>query len=294
MLRGYDAQYRISQFGEITVSVRSSQPTKFRAIYVGSANLEFNWVLTGMITTWKFNPSLLDPKPAEFTQTASEDGVGQIVSVVLGKEDEMPPTAGFLRPAISGAIRTPGIHFETSHAHDIWVFLLRSLSQAPLKLEFEKTSLTITHGSAQARALISSSTDADGRELLKAEATTSGEGFHKVYLSIRRTLGEFSTDETIGEVGTEMRTFTWKPVLRSFDALLVTSSAMSIYEFLEFLKSLGAGTTKGGISLSLSGVYMLNDFFLCDGPTVDYTLRLTGERHILGHVHDESKMFLNA
>jgi len=292
MLRGHDAQYRISQFGEITVSVRSNQPTKFRAIYAGSASLEFNWVLTGMVTTWEFNPSLLDPKPAEFTQTAAEDGVGQIVSVELGKE-EIPPTAGFLKPAISGAIRTPGIHFETSHAHDIWVFLLRSPPQSPLKLKLEKTSLTITHGSAQARALISSSTDADGRELLKAEVTTSGEGLHRVYLSIRRRLGEFSTDETIGEVGTQMRTFAWKPVLRTFDALLVTSPAMSIYEFLKFLQSLGAETTKGGISLSLSGAYRLNDFFLCDGPTVDYTLRLTGERHILGHVQDESRIFLN-
>jgi hypothetical protein len=293
MLRGHDAQYRTSQFGEIIVSVRSSQPTEFRAIYAGSASLEFNWVLTGMITTWEFKPSLLDPKPAEFTQTAAEDGVGQIVSVVLGKEDEIPPTAGFLKPAISGALRTPGIHFETFHAHDIWVFLLRSSSQSPLKLRFEKTSLTITHGSAQARALISSSTDADGRELLKAEATTSGEGFHKVYLSIRRRLGEFSTDETIGEVGTQMRTFTWKPVLRSLDALLVTYPDMSIYEFLNFLQSLSAETTKGGISLSLSGAYRLNDFFLCDGPAVDYTLRLTGERHILGHVQDESRIFLD-
>jgi hypothetical protein len=290
-VRGYDAQYRTSQYGEVTVSVRSSHPTKFRAIYAGSASLEFNWVATGKITTWMFNPSLLDPKPAEFAQNTAEDEVGQIISVELGKEDETPPTAGFLKSGIFGAIRTPGIHFDIPHANDLWVFLLRSPSQSPLKLEVEKTSLTVTHGPAQGRALISSGTNADGRELLKAEVTTSGKGFHKVYLSIRRRLGEFSTDETIGEVGTEMRTLTWKPVLRNFNVLLLTSPAISLYEFLDFLQSLGAETTKGGISLS--GAYMPNDFILSDGPAVDYTLRLTGERHILGHVHDESKILLN-
>jgi hypothetical protein len=97
-------------------------------------------------------------------------------------------------------------------------------------------------------------------------------------------------EETVGEVTGGIGTFTWRPFLRNFDVVLVTSSSMSLGAFVDFLKNLGADAKQSFFSL---GSYIPNDFLLCDGPTMNYTLRLRGEKHFLGHEEDKTKISLN-
>lgn len=289
MISGRDAQYIVGEDGKVKVSVKSISPLKFRAVYVGSASVQFRWVSTGKSRSWQFTPTLQDPKPAQFTTSTGENGQGQVVSVEFG--ERIFPAAGLVKRNAMGAIIAPGIHFDVPHGYDLWVFILRS-PWFPLRLDLEKSSLTVTHGSAQGTAHLNNSfTEGEG-ELLRAELSNAGEEFTRVWLSLKRSVAGISLDETIGEITTSMNQFTWKPSLRSFNVLLVTPSNASLTGFLGFLRSLGADAKTS--SFSFSGEYLQNDFILCDGPAMDYTLSLVGDKHIIGHERDESKIFLKA
>ena len=148
MTGGQEAWYNISQTGNTTVSVRSTSLMKPRAVYVGTAGLEFMWVSSGKSSHWQFTPTLLDPAPAHYTETIMEDGQSQVVNVELG--NRMFPATGLIKTNATGEIKAPAVHFDLPYAFDLWVVLLRS-PWFPLKIGIEK-SLTIAHGSAQAMA----------------------------------------------------------------------------------------------------------------------------------------------
>ena len=213
-----------------------------------------------------------------------ENGQGQVVTVELG--NRMFPATGLIKPSAVGEIRAPAIHFDLPHAYDLWVFLLRS-PWAPLKIDVDKSPLTITHGSTQVMAQIGSSNFED-KKSLRADVTVQGDDFKRIWLTLKRSAKRASIEETIGEVTDGMGTCIWKPVISSFDVVLVTSSNMSLGAFLDFLKYLGANAKQ-----SLLGSYMPNDFLLCDGPGMNYTLRLKGEKRFLGHEEDKTEVRLN-
>ena len=288
MASGHEASYSVSQDGKTTVSIRSSSTMKFRAIYVGTANLEFLWVSSGKSSHWQFNPTILDPAPAKYTQTTSEDGQSQIVNVDIG--NRLFPASGLLNTNITGEIQAPAVHFDLPHAYDLWVFLLRS-PWFPLKIDIEKSPLTISHGSAQATAQIESNfTNLGDIRSLRAEVSLYGEGFKRVWLTLKRSVNRATVEETVGEITSGMETFTWKPMLRNFDVVLVTYSNMYLTQFLDFLKCLGAETHQS----FLTGSYMSSNFLLCDGLTIGYRLSLTGEKHLLGHERDETRITLTS
>ncbi len=60
--------------------------------------------------------------------------------------------------------------------------------------------------------------------------------------------------------------------------------------FLDFLKYLGAETHSSVLGFDS---YVNNGFTLCDGSPMAYTLRLNGEKHIVGHERDETKITLS-
>ncbi len=285
MANGHEAWYNISPTGNATVSVRSTSIIKPRAVYVGTASLEFMWVSSGKSSHWQFTPTLLDPTPAQFTET-QDDGQSQVVNVELG--NRMFPATGIIKTNLIGEIRAPAVHFDLPHAYDLWGVLLRS-PWFPLKINVEKSPLTISHSSAQAMAQVESSNFDDGKSL-RADVTVNGEGFKRVWLTLQRSAKRASVEETLGEVTGGIGTFAWKPLLRNFDVVLVTSSSMSLGAFVDFLKYLGADAKQSFFSL---GSYMPNDFLLCDGSAMDYTLRLKGEKHFIGHEEDKTKITLN-
>lgn len=266
---GHEASYSVSEDGNTTVGVRNANPLNFREVYVGAASLEFGWVSTGKSRSWTANATIIDPTPAHHTEMLADDGITQIINVELGKK--MFPASGLVDPNFEGEIVAPAIHFDVPHAYDLWVILLRS-PWFPMKIEVEKSSLNISHNFAQATAQIEVVDDVGGGQMLRADVLLHGEGFKRVWLSLKRiargtiTRGT-STEETLGEV-TSTGTFTWKPSMRDFNLLLVTPSKIDINDFVGFVKSLGADAKSSGFFAPT----LNSGFLLCDGFNMTYTL----------------------
>ncbi|HUK85511.1 MAG TPA: hypothetical protein VLU95_06595 [Candidatus Acidoferrum sp.] len=280
---GPTAWYSTSQDGNVTVSVKSGSPLKPRAICVGTAILESYWINTGKTSSWHFAPKLLDPTQVQYIES-TDVYQNQIITIDLGKR--MFPASGFILPNLTGEIKAPAIHFDLPHAYDLWVAILRSPS-SPLKIGIEKSLITISHSSAQAMAQIESGTaDPEETSSLRADVSVNGEGFKKVLLSIKRSVERASFEETIGDLTNGLETFTWKPTTRTFNTILVTYSDMFMNHYVGLLQQLGAETNRNLAFRS----YLPRPFVLCDGEGIDYTMRLTGDKHILGHEKDETKL----
>jgi hypothetical protein len=283
---GPTAWYSTLQDGNVTVSVKSGSPLKPKAIYVGTACLESYWINTGKTSSWHFAPKLLDPTTVQYSES-SDEYQNQIITIDLGKR--VFPASGLISPDLTGEIKAPAIHFDLPHAYDLWVAILRSPA-SPIKISTEKSSLNISHSSAQVMAQIES-VNADAElSSLRIDGSVHGEGFKKVWLSINRSVQRTSFEETIGELTDSLETFSWKPIVRTFDTVLVTYSDMFMNHFLGLLQQLGAETNRNFLAFRS---YMPRTFVLCDGEGIDYNLRLTGEKHILGHEKDETHVTLN-
>jgi hypothetical protein len=284
MAVGHEASYAVSQDANTTVAVHNSKPLKFREIYVGAASLEFGWVSTGKTSSWISSETMLDPTPAQHSETLADDGQTQIINVELGSK--MFPATGLVDPSFGGEIIAPAIHFDVPHGYDLWIFLLRS-PWFPIKINVEKSLLNIAHNLAQATAEIESVNLNVGEQTLRADVSVHGDGFKEVQLSIWRSMKRASLEENLGRLISGMETFGWKPTVRNFDMLLVTQSSMNLGAFADFLKYLGAEIHAGTFFPS-----MPTYFLLCDGLNMNYSLRLTGEKHLLGHEKDETAITL--
>ena len=282
---GNEAWYTTTANGETQIKVRSTAPLKPRAIYVGTATLNFRWISTGKSTQWQFTPTLVNPSPADFTVT--DEGNGQVTTVEFGKR--MFPATGIIQPNAVGEIRAPAVQFDIPYAHDLWIFPLRS-PWFPLKIAVEKTPLTISHGSAQAMADVATSPFDEGKSL-RINASVHGEGLERVWVSLKRRLGSVKIEETLGEVKDGLGAFSWKPVTANFDVVLVTWSNMQLGGFIDFLKFMGADAKKSFWGGYLAGCLSTN-FLLSDSPTMNYELILKGEKHLLGHEEDSTKITL--
>ncbi len=281
------AQYSISQNGNATIKIQTTTPLKIRNVYGGTASLQFQWVSTGKTTSWRFNPSILNPTPVQFTQTTFENGIGQTTTVEFG--NQIFPAAGIIKPNAVGAIRAPAVHIDIPWAYDLWIVLLRS-PWFPLRFEFVKNPLAVTHGQFEATAYWRNVIGANEEKALQAEITAPTEGFSRIYLSVKRQLNGTSAEEVLGEAKPGISTFSWKPVLPNLDSIVVASSSMTLNQFLDFLRNLGAEKKTG--SLLFAASYLPNDFILCDGPSFNYSLQLTGEKTPLTRAHDETRLTL--
>ncbi|MGA3112789.1 MAG: hypothetical protein ABSE15_12340 [Candidatus Bathyarchaeia archaeon] len=182
MAVGHEASYAVSQDANTTVAVHNSKPLKFREIYVGAASLEFGWVSTGKTSSWISSETMLDPTPAQHSETLADDGQTQIINVELGSK--MFPATGLVDPSFGGEIIAPAIHFDVPHGYDLWIFLLRS-PWFPIKINVEKSLLNIAHNLAQATAEIESVNLNVGEQTLRADVSVHGDGFKEVQLSIK-------------------------------------------------------------------------------------------------------------
>jgi hypothetical protein len=62
---------------------------------------------------------------------------------------------------------------------------------------------------------------------------------------------------------------------------------MSLQKFLGFLRSLGVDAKGGYLSFS----YLPADFILCDGPAMDYTVQLVGDKRFFGQEKDQTRLY---
>jgi hypothetical protein len=285
---GPTASLSTSQDGNTVISVKSGSPLKPKAIYMGTATLESRWVNSEKTNIWQFTPKLLDPTPLQYNE-AKDDYQNQIISIEFDKK-RIFPASGIIKTNLTGAINVFSVKFDLPHAYDLWVAILRS-PWVPLKMHTQKSLLSISHSSTQVMAQIKS-VKANSEEIpsLRADVLVKGEGFKKVWLSIKRCFQGASMEEKLGEMTNGSNTFIWKPTMRSFDTLLVTYSDMLLDHFLGLLKHLGAETQQ---SVSAMGSYLSNNFILCDGPGINYTLTLKGKKHILGYEEEKTTITLN-
>ena len=259
---------------------------KFSGVNVGAGVLEFYWASTGKTASWIFSPSITNPKPALISESRGDDGKSQIVNVELG--NLLLPASGIMRTDLTGEFWAHAVQFDLPHAYDLWVFILRSPS-FPMKVVSEKSELNIAHNLAQATAQISSlNISANSSQLLRADVSVHGEGFKNVSLSLKRSVNRVSAEETLGIINGPVggsETFTWKPVERSFNVVLMAYSNLGRAAFFDFLKFMGAETRNWSDSPT-------KDFLLAEGGNVRYSLKLSGETHIFGHINDETAVTL--
>jgi hypothetical protein len=289
-LPGHKAQTHPALNGKTAVTLTSKSPLKIRQAHTGIANVGFTWVSSGKSTSWQFQPTLLNPKRAEYAEAVEDQK--QTVTVELS---EVQPSVGFVSPRLTGAFQTSAIHFDVPHAYDVWILLLQT-APSPPNLTLEKTQLAVCSGSAQSTAQLRTYLGSKG-DALNAEVNAQQGGFRKTTLAVRRTLrgnssgDTYSAEEALGEVKSAGTAFlTWKPKQKPISALWVTSYGIATPAFLEFLKFMGAEVAPG---LHLSGVYLKSSLILCDGPPIRYAVQLTGEKRFVGRVQDENKLFLN-
>jgi hypothetical protein len=127
----------------------------------------------------------------------------------------------------------------------------------------------------------------DDEGILRAYLSTHGEGLKNVQLTLQRKMVHAKQEQTIAQATPGMESVAWKPSIRNFDVALVTYSNIGLSAFVDFLKFLGADA-----KMSFLGNYMTSDFLLCDGANMNYTFKLSGEKHFLGHEEDKTELKL--
>ncbi len=281
-----DAEYRFTEAGNLEITFRNKPPMKFRALYTGMGVLTFQWVSTGKSASWQCKENITMPNKAEFKETSDSDGT-QLITCEL-ERDLFFPFSGIVKQNMSGSIVAPAVHFDIELGTDMWAFLLRS-PWFSYKVSPEKETLSVTHGSSQAMATLSTTSYGQHQTsipILDIELTSNGTDFHGVSLKMKRELSGFKMEEPIGRVPMNgNQTFSWSPIFRAIDTVFIFHSQMSLNDFEKFLQWSGAQLSSGVFS---HGV--VSDYVLEDGPSMNYVLDLTGERGFLQDVHDESKI----
>lgn len=258
--------------------LKSGARLQHRAIYGGTAQLLFHWVQQGKTQAWRFEPSITEPRPVQ-AEESSQDGT-QLLTMTL---DEILPATGIIKNRMQGVITAPAIHIDVPWSYDIWMFLIRS-PWFQLKPRIDRNTLAVEHESGRVVASMSPSVTGG----ISVELSVEGTSFKKAYVSIRRTIGQFTSDELVGEVQTGAQAFTWEPIMRSFDLCLVTHATMNESSFIDLMRGLGASVSSG----LFGGGTMQGDFVLCDGPSMGYNVMLTGDSGFLEHPHDETGVTL--
>jgi len=267
------AYHKLDEHGNATVTLRSKTPLKPRAVYAGEASMRCSWVHMEDSSRWHFNPTILNPTPAPYTQTT--DGQDHILTVEFGK---ITPAHGLIDRNLNGEIRASAVHLNLPYANDLWVFILKSPTK-PLKMSSDKTTLNIAHTLAYVTQKVEPKED-----ILHSYVTMHGEGFTEVTVNLKRRVAYGEAEEVLAQLKFGASAITWKPIVRNFDITLTLSSVISLGEFVGFLRHLGAEAKEGALTS------LKSDFVLCDGPAIEYTLALRGDKKYIGKEEDKTAL----
>ena len=278
LVGGIQVEYGIGA-GQPIVKLKSSRGIAHRAVYTGTGVLFFHWVQEGKTQAWRCDSSMLDPQIIQPEEATATDG-GQTLTFTL---QESMPAAGLLRRRWEGMFLAPAIHIDVPMGRDIWIFLIRS-PWFPLNPSVSKPLLSIAHDQSIANASISILPTGG----LTAAVSNTGTSFKKVSLVMSRRVGEFVSEEVIGEVSSGTGNLSWRPIMRSFDLCFAMSSSMSMGELAGVAQGLGAQFTSGFFGPGS----MIGDYILCDGPRTGYSLLLRGDLGLLRHEEDSTQASL--
>ena len=274
-LKGVDASYSVAG-DRTTVSISSESSLKSRPILVGTGNYTFahsHPPKGGSV--WISGVGLSDSAAAQANETVGQDGLRRTEVDLAG----IFPAAFVLGTDMTGCLSAPAVQVKVPWGKDIFVFLIKS-PWFPLKFQLDRSLLSLEHDSSRAAAVFSVMGDGN----LAAQVNLDGTGFKKVSLIMRRTVRTHSFDEPIGELEGGSQTFTWKPIVRQFDLLLVTGWHLPLPMLGQFARSLGAQVSTS----RLNGWNLSETFVLCDGPAISYSLVLRGHRGPLENMEDHT------
>lgn len=218
---------------------------------------------------------MLDSQVIQPEEATDSDG-SQTLTFML---QESMPAAGLLRCRWEGMVLAPAIHIDVPMGRDVWIYLIRS-PWFPLKPYLSKPSLSLVHDQSAANASI----NIDSTGGFSAAVSNTGTSFKKVSLVMSRRVGEFVSEEIIGDVDSGTTNLSWRPIMRSFDLCLVTSSSMSMGQLAGIAQGLGAQFSSGLFGPGS----LLGDFVLCDGPRTGYSLSLRGDLGLFRHEEDST------
>lgn len=271
---GIDASYAIAA-GKTTVVINSASRVNYRAVYVGTGQMTMHWVQEGKTQVWRCDTKMLDPVEAQSVGRVGADGRWEM----LVELESMFPAGLILQGRMVGTLMAPAVHVDIPMASDLWIFLVRS-PWFPLKLQVDRDSLEVAHGSDRVAASIDVMPGGD----VSAQLSMDGTGFKQGSLLVRRALGSYSSEELVGDVSSGSQVLAWKPITRVFDLVFVTKGNVSESQFAEVVRGLGAQVSSG--VFGVGGVQ--GDFVLCDGPALAYSWVLSGHRGFLENEEDRT------
>ncbi|HVP23273.1 MAG TPA: hypothetical protein VMS77_05115 [Conexivisphaerales archaeon] len=263
LIPSLDAVYKIAA-NQAAFMVRSEGPLEIREASSGLTQVDLAWhPPRSAKKRWHPHPTMASPEPLQFTTSDVDDG-SRLYEFLL---EDIFPAFGFVKEDCSGTIVAPAAHFVPEGAPDFWVLLLHS-GWMPPRPQVELPLLDLG-GGAQATL------DTGNSGVVVSEVTNPEGEFEKVSLYVRRELGQFETDQLLGEVPPgQKKTCLWMPVLRDFGTVFIMGAGSKLGQFTGFLQQFGAEVA----SSSLERGSLKDDFVLCDGPGTGYTLRLVGAR----------------
>jgi hypothetical protein len=269
---GIDASYAVAA-GKTFVTISSGSHLNHRAAYVGTGQMLLHWVQEGKTEVWRCDTSMVDPVAVSVVEKFGADG-RQELEVEMGA---MYPAGLLLQGRMVGALLAPAIHVDVPLGADVWVFLIRS-PWFPLNLQVDRSNLTVEHGGDRVTGNLSTLSEGG----VAAQVQMTGTGFKNASISIRRTLCPHTSEELVCDVGSGVQAAAWKPILRSFDLVLVTRGNVSESQFASVARGLGAEVSSG--IFGTGGVQ--GDYILCDGPAFSYAWVLKGHRGFLENEED--------
>ncbi len=272
LVDGTEASYSVAA-GKTTVQIVCRKPINHRQVSCGTGVMNFHWVQQGKTQSWECEFSLQDPQVSQLSEAADSDG-SQRLTIPMG---DPYPAASLIQGNMVGRLVAPAVHVDVPFGADVWVFMIRS-PWFPLKLQLARNSLSLQHEMSRIDATLIPSEGGS----LDLRTTMTGTDFKSATVVVKRTLGQYTSTEIIGDIQAGVQEFTWKPILRDFDLLLVTKGSISESQLADLVKGLG-GQVSSGI---FRGGSVEGDFILCDGPAIDYKVVLRGHRGFLENPED--------
>ena len=273
-VKGVDAEFTIEHDNEVIVFT-SDAPLRPVAVFAGTANFQFPMPYTNVHIRPIFHQqeelTVSHPVPSREGGDALRlelDGSSSCAGIMN--------SSPMLGPHGLWAIRVSTVRLSMSDDHDIYLFHFKARSDSKIDYTIPAQPLVLTHGSSQVSASVRAGSDGE----LLVDVSFNGTGYERGSLKMRRELGECYLDEAVGDAknGETASSFTWRPILRSLDEILICDSSTSERQLQLFNENLARGFSDPlGAHKWIAG----GNFVLSDGAGLGYTLTMTGCRRFV-------------
>jgi hypothetical protein len=232
---------------------------------------------------WCSRFDMADPEPVEFQPL--QDGLSVTIPNL--------PFSGFMtREKYAGYIAAPAVRLDVPMGRDVIVMLLRK-KPGFSKISADEYELEVSDGEDRAKASLIADNDK-----LRIAFSASGSGFKNIRLEMHRAISpaflpaipapsEAADAIEMKEVlaildGAGQADFTWKPVARDFEDILLAFYPLSYIDrykadrarLRSIMEPMGAEFSTGSFMSVIFGRSLKTDFVMGDGTVTNFTLSL--------------------